>query len=161
MRIIGIDPGTAIVGYGIIDCENGRNKLITSGSIRTDKNLSDAERLQEIESDLNQIISQYKPDIASVEKLFFFKNQKTIISVAQGRGVILATLAKAGVKIYEYTPLQIKLAITGYGKATKDDVAEMVKKFIEYTFFPKLDDSADAIAMAVCHVRSCEDLIYG
>lgn len=156
MRIIGIDPGTAIVGYGIIDYINGQSNLIASGSIQTDKNLCDAKRLQEIENDLNVIINKYQPDIASVEKLFFFKNQKTIISVAQGRGVILATLAKAGIEIFEYTPLQIKLAITGYGKATKDDVAEMVKKFINYTFFPKLDDSADAIAMAVCHIRSCE-----
>lgn len=156
MRIIGIDPGTAIIGYGVVDYIDGECNLVTSGSIQTDKNLDDASRLCEIESDLMVLLEMYKPDVASVEKLFFFKNQKTIITVAQGRGVILATLAKCGVKIFEYTPLQIKMSITGYGKATKPDVAEMVKKLINYTVFPKLDDSADAIAMAVCHVRSSE-----
>lgn len=156
MRIIGIDPGTAIVGYGIVDFENGECKLITSGSIQTPKDKSDAARLLEIQNDLTYVLNEYKPDVASVEKIFFFKNQKTVISVAQGRGVILACLEKAGTEIFEYTPMQIKLAITGYGKATKDDVAEMVKKMVAYEHFPKLDDTADAIAMAVCHARSCE-----
>lgn len=154
MRIIGIDPGTAIVGYGIIDYNAGESTLVTSGSIQTSKNLDDANRLKEIENDLTTIIQKYSPEIASVEKLFFCKNQKTVISVAQGRGVILATLAKFGIEINEYTPMQIKLAVTGYGKATKEDVAEMVKKQINYKTFPKLDDTADAIAMAVCHLRS-------
>ena len=94
--------------------------------------------------------------MASVEKLFYCKNQKTVISVAQGRGVILAALAKAGIEIFEYTPMQIKLAITGYGKASKPEVADMVKRMIKYEKFPTLDDTADAIAMAVCHVRSNE-----
>lgn len=156
MRIIGIDPGTAIVGYGIVDYKDGECTLVTSGSIQTDKNSDDASRLCEIEKDLATILEMYKPEAASVEKLFFFKNQKTIITVAQGRGVILATLAKFGIKIFEYTPLQIKMSITGYGKATKSDVAEMVKRLITYKVFPKLDDSADAIAMAVCHIRSGE-----
>ncbi len=156
MRIIGIDPGTAIVGYGIVDFEDGKCKLVSSGSIQTSKDSEDADRLSEIEGDLTEIVEKYKPEIASVEKLFFCKNQKTVISVAQGRGVILATLAKAGVKIFEYTPMQIKLAVTGYGKSSKSDVAEMTKKLIDYDIFPKLDDTADAIAMAVCHVRSCE-----
>lgn len=128
MRIIGIDPGTAIVGYGIVDFEQGKCHLVASGSIQTDKEKNEADRLCEIQCDLQQIINQYKPDIASVEKLFFFKNQKTVIPVAQGRGVILACLANTGIKIYEYTPMQIKLAITGYGKAAKNDVANMVKK---------------------------------
>ncbi|MCR5261750.1 MAG: crossover junction endodeoxyribonuclease RuvC [Candidatus Gastranaerophilales bacterium] len=153
MRIIGIDPGTAIVGYGIADVENGECELVTSGSVQTDKNLPDSERLLEIQKDLSEIITKYKPDTASVEKLFFFKNQKTIISVAQSRGVILATLAQFGINIFEYTPLQIKLTITGYGKATKEDVADMVKRQIKYNHFPKLDDTADAIAMAVCHAK--------
>ena len=156
MRIIGIDPGTAIVGYGIVDAENGECTLVTSGSVQTDKNLEDSARLLEIEKDLSELLEKYKPEIASVEKLFFFKNQKTIISVAQGRGVILATLEKFGVKIFEYTPMQIKLTITGYGKASKNDVADMVKRQIKYNSFPKLDDTADAIAMAVCHVRNSE-----
>lgn len=156
MRIIGIDPGTAIVGYGIVDFENGECSLVASGSIQTAKEKADAERLCEIWGDLTELVEMYKPDVASVEKLFFFKNQKTVISVAQGRGVILAALKKAGVEIFEYTPLQIKLAITGYGKASKPDVAEMVKRMIKYEKFPTLDDTADAIAMAVCHVRSHE-----
>lgn len=156
MRIIGIDPGTAIVGYGIVDVENGECSLVSSGSIQTDKNLSDSERLLEIQNDLSIIIDKFKPDTASIEKLFFFKNQKTIVSVAQGRGVILATLQKFGIDIYEYTPLQIKLTITGYGKAKKDEVADMVKRQIKYSAFPKLDDTADAIAIAVCHIKNIE-----
>lgn len=155
MRIIGIDPGTAIVGYGIIDYNEKESTLIASGSIQTSKDLSDAERLAEISNDLNEIINKYSPDVASVEKIFFFKNQKTVISVAQSRGVILSILALNKIPVHEYTPMQIKLSVTGYGKATKDDVAEMVKKMINYDFFPKLDDTADAIAMAVCHIRIC------
>ncbi len=156
MRVIGIDPGTAIVGYGIVDFENNESNLVTSGSIQTSKNASDAERLAEISDDLNVIIEKYSPDIASVEKIFFFKNQKTVISVAQSRGVILSVLAKKFIPVFEYTPMQIKLSVTGYGKASKNDVAEMVKKMINYENFPKLDDTADAIAMAVCHIRTCE-----
>ena len=156
MWIIGIDPGTAIVGYGIVDFENGECNLVASGSIQTAKEKSDADRLCEILGDLTQIIEKYSPQMASVEKLFYCKNQKTVISVAQGRGVILAALAKAGIEIFEYTPMQIKLAITGYGKASKPEVADMVKRMIKYEKFPTLDDTADAIAMAVCHVRSNE-----
>lgn len=155
MRIIGIDPGTAIVGYGIVDYNGNASTLVASGSVQTDKNLSDAERLAEISDDMENLIEQYSPDVASVEKIFFFKNQKTVISVAQSRGVILSVLAKSKIPVYEYTPMQIKLSVTGYGKAAKDDVAEMVKKMIKYDFFPKLDDTADAIAMAVCHIRTC------
>lgn len=156
MRIIGIDPGTAIVGYGIIDYENGENKLIASGSIQTSKDKDDADRLLEIKKDLSTILNQYQPEAASVEKLFFFKNQKTIVPVAQGRGVILAVLKEFGIKIFEYTPLQIKQAITGYGHANKKDVAEMVERMIICDYFPKLDDTADAIAIAVCHIRTGE-----
>ena len=155
MRIIGIDPGTAIVGYGIVDYNENESRLVTSGSIQTSKNLSDDKRLAEIYSDLSEIIKKYSPDIASVEKIFFFKNQKTVISVAQSRGVILSVLAQNSIPVYEYTPMEIKLSVTGYGKASKDDVAEMVKKMIIYEHFPKLDDTADAIAMAVCHIRTC------
>lgn len=155
MRIIGIDPGTAIVGYGVVDYNDNEINLVASGSVQTPKNVSDAQRLAEISGDLTEIINRYSPDIASVEKLFFFKNQKTVISVAQSRGVILSVLAKNQIPVYEYTPMQIKLSVTGYGKATKDDVAEMVRKMINYDYFPKLDDTADAIAMAVCHIRTC------
>lgn len=155
MRIIGIDPGTAIVGYGIVDYCDGECVLVSSGSIQTEKGVDDAFRLKEIQSDLTSILEKFKPEVASVEKLFFCKNQKTVISVAQGRGVILATLANYVSKIFEYTPMQIKLAVTGYGKSRKEDVAEMVKRQIKYTTFPTLDDTADAIAMAVCHIKTC------
>jgi len=154
MRIIGIDPGTAIVGYGIVDYYENESRLVTSGSIQTSKNLSDDKRLAEISGDLNEIIKKYSPDVASVEKIFFFKNQKTVISVAQSRGVILSVLAQNAIPVFEYTPMEIKLSVTGYGKASKGDVAEMVKKMIIYKNFPKLDDTADAIAMAVCHIRT-------
>lgn len=154
MRIIGIDPGTAIVGYGIVDYNGNESRLVTSGSIQTSKNLSDDKRLAEISHDLKEILDKYSPDAASVEKIFFFKNQKTVISVAQARGVILSVLAQNSVPVYEYTPMEIKLSVTGYGKASKDEVAEMVKKMIIYDYFPKLDDTADAIAMAVCHIRT-------
>ncbi len=151
MRIIGIDPGTAIVGYGIIDFNKEESKLITSGSIQTEKGKPDSTRLYEIHQDLKLIIKKYEPKVASVEKLFFFKNQKTVISVAQSRGVILSVLEGEKIEIFEYTPMEIKLAITGYGRATKTQVAEMVKKMIKYEKFPKLDDTADAIAAAICH----------
>jgi len=153
MRIIGIDPGTAIVGYGIVDYNLNESRLVTSGSIQTSKNLSDDKRLAEISDDLRVIIDKYSPDAASVEKIFFFKNQKTVISVAQSRGVILSVLAQKSIPVYEYTPMEIKLSVTGYGKAGKEEVAQMVKRLIEYDYFPKLDDTADAIAMAVCHIR--------
>jgi len=154
MRIIGIDPGTAIVGYGIVDYNGNESRLVTSGSIQTSKNLSDDKRLAEISHDLKEILDKYSPDMASVEKIFFFKNQKTVISVAQSRGVILSVLAQNSVPVYEYTPMEIKLSVTGYGKASKNEVAEMVQKLIVCDYFPKLDDTADAIAMAVCHIRT-------
>lgn len=153
MRIIGIDPGTAIAGYGIVDYNGNESRLVTSGSIQTSKNLSDDKRLAEISHDLEEILKKYSPDIASVEKIFFFKNQKTVISVAQARGVILSVLAQHSVPVYEYTPMEIKLSVTGYGKSTKNEVADMVKRLIVYDYFPKLDDTADAIAMAVCHIK--------
>ena len=138
----------------MIDAENGEYTLVASGSIQTAKDLSDSARLLEIQKDLAEILVTYKPETASVEKLFFFKNQKTVITVAQGRGVILAALEQFGIKIYEYTPLQIKQMITGCGNAKKDVVADMVKRQIKCDYFPKLDDTADAIAIAVCHART-------
>ena len=153
MRILGIDPGLAIVGYSIIDTEKDRNILITSGSIQTDKNKSDASRLFEINQDLNTIIEKYTPDVASIEKLFYFKNQKTIIPVAEARGVILSVLEAKQIPIYEYTPLEVKQIIAGYGRATKEEVAKMVELSIEYKKLPKLDDTLDSIAIALCYSR--------
>ena len=154
MRILGIDPGLAIVGYSIIDIVKDENILVSSGSIQTDKNKTDAQRLLEIETDMQTIIDKYKPNVASVEKLFYFKNQKTIIPVAEARGVILATLEKNSIKIAEYTPIEVKQMITGYGRASKDEVAKIVEMSIKYNKLPKLDDTLDSIAIALCYGRS-------
>lgn len=154
MRILGIDPGLAIVGYSIIDTEQGEHILISSGSIQTDKTKSDSSRLFEIENDMQTIINTYKPDVASIEKLFYFKNQKTVIPVAEARGVILSVLEKNGIKISEFTPIEVKQMITGYGRASKDEVAKIVEMSIKYKKLPKLDDTLDSIAIALCYSRN-------
>ena len=156
MKILGIDPGMAIVGYGLIDYneQNNNIELLTSGSIQTDKSLNDSKRLLEIFNDLSTIVEKFKPDCASVENLFFFKNQKTIIPVAEARGVILAVLEKYNVPTYSYTPMEVKQVLTGYGRAEKKEVEQMVKLTLETEDLPKLDDTVDAIAIAICHTRS-------
>lgn len=154
MRILGIDPGLAIVGYSVLDIEKEDNILVSSGSIQTDKSKSDAERLLEIMIDMQTIIDKYKPNVASVEKLFYFKNQKTIIPVAEARGVILAILQRNNIKIAEFTPIEVKQMITGYGRATKDEVAKIVQMSIKYNKLPKLDDTLDSIAIALCYSRT-------
>ena len=154
MRILGIDPGMAIVGYSILDYENDNVTLVSSGSIQTDKNKNDSERLLEIYQDLNSIIDKYKPDYASVEKLYFFKNQKTIIPVAEARGIILMCLEKNKIETYEYTPIEVKQTITGYGRASKEEVANMVKLNFNNQKLPKLDDTVDSIAIALCLVKT-------
>lgn len=153
MKILGIDPGMAIVGYGLIEFEGDKPKLITSGSIQTDKKLADSARLLEIHNDLSSIIEKYKPDCASVEELFFFKNQKTVIPVAEARGVILAVLEKYKIPTFSYTPMEVKQVLTGYGRAEKKEVEQMVKISLETDKLPKLDDTVDAIAIAICHTR--------
>ena len=154
MRILGIDPGIAIVGWSVVNIEKNENTLEISGSIQTDKTKTDSARLLEIETDMQFIIEKYKPEFASIEKLFYFKNQKTIIPVAQARGVILAVLERNKIPIYEYTPIEVKQVITGYGRATKDEVAKIVKMSIKYKKLPKLDDTLDSIAIALCHSRN-------
>lgn len=154
MRILGIDPGLAIVGYSVLDIEKEDNILVSSGSIQTDKNKSDAERLYEIMTDMQTIIDKFKPDVASVEKLFYFKNQKTIIPVAEARGVILAILEKNNIRVAEFTPIEVKQMITGYGRASKDEVAKIVQMSIKYNKLPKLDDTLDSIAIALCYSRT-------
>lgn len=145
----------AIVGYGMIEVgENSSIELLTSGSIQTDKNLSDSARLLEIYNDMCVILETYKPDCASVEKLFFFKNQKTVIPVAEARGIILAVLEKYGIPVYEYTPMEVKQVLTGYGRAEKSEVDRMVHLTLETDELPKLDDTVDAIAIAICHSRN-------
>lgn len=154
MRIIGIDPGLAIVGYSILDIEKDEHILVSSGSIQTDKNKTDAARLFEIYQDVNTIIEKFKPDRASIEKLFYFKNQKTIIPVAEARGVILSVLESKSIPIAEFTPIEVKQMITGYGRASKDEVARIVEMSITYKKLPKLDDTLDSIAIALCYART-------
>ena len=154
MRVLGIDPGMAIVGYAILNYENDRYFLETSGSIQTDKDVSTSKRLLDIFNDLSLIVTKYKPDCAAVEKLYFFKNQKTIIPVAESRGVILTALEKHGIEAYEYTPIEVKQVLTGYGRASKKEVEQMVKYNLKIENLPKLDDTVDAIAIAICHCRN-------
>ncbi len=154
MRILGIDPGLAIVGWSVIDISGNENILEASGSVQTDKTRTDSQRLLEIETDMQTILDIYKPDIASIEKLFYFKNQKTVIPVAEARGVILSVLEKNSVPIFEYTPIEVKQIITGYGRATKDEVAKIVQMSIKYKKLPKLDDTLDSIAIALCYSRN-------
>ena len=154
MKILGIDPGMAIVGYAQIEADEDNYELKTSGSIRTDKDLTTPKRLLEIFNDMCTIIEKFKPDCASIEKLYFFKNQKTIIPVAEARGVILTVLEKYSIPVYEYTPIEVKQVLTGYGRATKKEVERMVKLNLNCENLPKLDDTVDAIAIAICHSRN-------
>ena len=153
MKILGIDPGLAIVGYSLVEHINDENILIASGSIQTDKKKTEAERLYEISIDVQTIIDKYKPDVASIEKLFYFKNQKTVIPVAEARGVILSVLQKNNIPIDEFTPIEVKQMITGYGRASKEEVAKIVEMSIKYKKLPKLDDTVDSIAIALCYSR--------
>ena len=154
MKILGIDPGLAIVGYALVEYDENSYSLITSGSVQTDKTLSDSQRLLEIFNDMSALVEKYQPDCASIEKLYFFKNQKTIIPVAESRGVIITVLQKYNIPIYEYTPIEVKQVLTGYGRATKKEVEQMVKYNLNSDILPKLDDTIDAIAIAICHSRN-------
>lgn len=154
MRILGIDPGMAIVGYGIVDITGEKPLIYASGSIQTNKDLPDSKRLLEIYNDLSVIVEKYQPDCASVEELFFFKNQKTVIPVAEARGVILTVLEKYNIPVYGYTPMEVKQVLTGYGRAEKKEVEQMVKIALDTDNLPKLDDTVDAIAIAICHSRN-------
>jgi len=149
MIILGIDPGTATTGFGVIETTGRTNKMIATGQISTSKMDKFECRLRQIEEDIMSLIKTYKPDAASVEQIFFQKNLKTAIQVSHARGVIIVCLAKMNVPIYEYTPLQVKQGMTGYGKASKKEVQEMVKLELKLNKIPKPDDAADALAMAI------------
>lgn len=151
MRIIGIDPGTGILGFGVIDVIKGKPKLIDAGVIRTPVKEDDAVRLMTIYEELTAIINETKPDEMAVEKLFFAQNVTTAMTVAQARGVVLLTAMQAKLAIAEYTPLQIKQAVTGYGKAEKKQIQEMVRVILGLKEVPKPDDCADALACAITH----------
>lgn len=154
MKILGIDPGMAIVGYCILDYEGSEIKLLHSGAIRTSKDDRESARLLEIYNDMSTIVEKYKPDCCSIEKLFFFRNQTTVMPVAHARGVILTVLEKFNVPIFEYTPMEVKMVLTGYGRADKKEVEQMVKISLGVEKLPKLDDTVDSIAIAICHTRS-------
>ncbi|MCQ2478295.1 MAG: crossover junction endodeoxyribonuclease RuvC [Clostridia bacterium] len=154
MRILGIDPGYAIVGYGIVDYDNFRFKTVGYGAITTKAGTPFCERLADIYNDMLSVIDKYKPESLSIEKLYFNTNTTTAIEVAEARGVILLAAQSKGIKVYEYTPLQVKSSITGYGKAEKHQVMEMVKSFLCLNSVPKPDDTADALALAICHAHS-------
>ncbi|CAN5138630.1 crossover junction endodeoxyribonuclease RuvC [soil metagenome] len=151
MRILGIDPGTGILGFGVIDIVNRQPVMVDGGVIRTPVKEDDAVRLLTIYEELTEIIKQTKPDMMSVEKLFFARNVTTAMTVAQARGVVLLCGMQAGLSIHEYTPMQIKQAVTGYGKADKKQMQEMVRVILKLTEIPKPDDAADALAAAITH----------
>lgn len=156
MRILGIDPGFAITGYSIIDYIGNKFNLVTSGAILTEAGESFPLRLEKIYYELNEIIENYKPDSMSIEELFFNNNAKTAINVAQARGVILMTARINKIATYEYTPLQVKQAVVGYGRADKMQVQRMVKMILNAEKLPKLDDITDSMAIAICHAHSAK-----
>lgn len=151
MRIIGIDPGTGILGFGVVDANHGKTTLVTAGVITTPAHTPLDERLEEIFDGLTEIIAETKPDSMSIEKLFFSQNVTTAMSVSHARGVAMLTGRKAKLSIAEYTPLQIKQSLTGYGKADKKQVQEMVRLQLNLQSIPKPDDAADALAAAITH----------
>lgn len=154
MRILGIDPGTGILGFGVIDVTRGKAQLVDGGVIRTPVKEDDAVRLQTIFEELTDIIAVAKPAVMSVEKLFFAQNVTTAMTVAQARGVVLLAGKIAGLEIFEYTPLQIKQALTGYGRAEKKQIQEMVRVLLGLKEVPKPDDCADALACALTCAQS-------
>ncbi len=151
MRILGIDPGTGILGFGVIEGDARKPRLVDAGVIRTDAHQPEAERLKIIYDGLNEIINDTKPQAVSVEKLFFARNVTTAMAVSQARGVVLLISQQKEIPIFEYTPLQIKMALTGYGKADKKQIQEMVKVILGLKTVPKPDDCADALAAALTH----------
>lgn len=159
MRILGIDPGIATVGFGVVDSDRSRQKFVSCGVITTPPGIPLSARLDQIYTDLGELIESFKPDSMSIEELFFNTNITTGIAVAHGRGVILLAARRAGVPIFEYTPLQVKQAVVGYGLAEKKQVIDMVRRILNMKAPPKPDDAADAVALALCHARSSTSLM--
>ena len=159
MRILGIDPGIATIGFAVLDAERSSYRLVQCGVITTPAHTSLSSRLDQIYQDMRQLLEAFKPDAVSVEELFFNTNITTGIAVAHGRGVILLSCQQAGLRIYEYTPLQVKQSVVGYGRAEKKQVMEMVKRLCGLKTPPKPDDAADAVALALCHARSSTSLL--
>ena len=154
MRILGIDPGYATIGFGLVEAERGQLHMVTYGAITTPAGLPLSKRLYQIDRDMDALIGQLKPDAIVVEELFFNTNITTGIAVAHGRGVLLCAAERCGIPLFEYTPSQVKLAVTGYGKAEKHQVMDMTKRLLKLNGIPRPDDAADALAIAICHARS-------
>ena len=159
MRILGIDPGIAIVGFGLIESDRGTMRMMQYGAVITEAGLPLATRLVQIEDDMRALIQQLRPDDIAIEELFFSKNITTGIAVAHGRGVVLCTAERLGVPIFEYTPMQVKQAVVGYGLADKKQVMDMTRRLLKLKAVPRPDDAADALAIALCHARSATSLL--
>ena len=153
MRILGIDPGIATIGFGLVAGERGQAQMITYGAITTPAGVPLSRRLYQISQDMEELIGKLRPDVISIEELFFNNNITTGIAVAHGRGVILCAAEKCGVPVFEYTPSQVKQAVVGYGKAEKRQVMEMTRMLLRLKAVPRPDDAADALALALCHAR--------
>ena len=159
MRILGIDPGYGITGFGLIEAQRGQYQLLNCGAITTPANTEFAWRLEVIYNDMTELLRVAQPDAVAIEELFFGHNVTTGINVAQSRGVILLAARPAGVPIFEYKPMQVKQAVVGYGNATKHQVQDMTKRLLHLSAVPKPDDAADAVAIALCHARSSTSLL--
>ena len=159
MRILGIDPGYGITGFGIVDAQRNQFQLLQYGAITTPAGTDFPLRLQMIYNDITELLMVSKPDVVAIEELFFGQNVTTGIGVAQSRGVILLAIQQAGIPIFQYKPMQVKQSVVGYGNATKHQVQDMTKRILHLQSVPKPDDAADAIAIALCHARSSTSLL--
>ena len=160
VRILGIDPGYAIVGFGLLEANRGEARLVRCGVINTPAGAPMPRRLLQIQEDMEELLRTFQPDAMAIEELFFNTNVTTGIGVAQARGVILATAARLGVELFEYTPSQVKQSVVGYGKAEKRQVMDMTRRLLKLASVPKPDDAADAVAIALCHARSHTSRLY-
>ena len=159
MRILGIDPGYGITGFGLIEAHRGQSRLLRCGAITTPAGVDFSARLEMIYEDMRELLNVAKPDAVAIEELFFGQNVTTGIGVAQSRGVILLAIRQAGLPVYQYKPVQVKQAVVGYGNATKHQVQDMTRRILHLEKMPKPDDAADAIAIALCHARSATSLL--
>ncbi len=159
MRVLGIDPGYGITGFGLIEAQRSECQLLRCGAITTPAGMDFSARLEIIYQDMTELLQLAKPEAVAIEELFFGHNVTTAIGVAQSRGVILLAVRQAGIPLYQYKPMQVKQAVVGYGNATKHQVMDMTKRLLRLEKMPKPDDAADAIAIALCHARSSTSLL--
>jgi len=159
MRILGIDPGYATIGFGLIEATRGEYRMLNYGAVSTPPGIPFPRRLNILYDDMTQLLKELQPQVVSIEELFFGRNITTGIDVAHGRGVIVLTVEQAGLPLFEYTPMQVKQSVVGYGKATKLQVMDMTKRLLKLQSVPRPDDAADALALALCHARSATSLL--